>query len=86
MGLKEPLITEDVDVNMSVPRSEGNLERNGSEFREMWQMEMKVEHPAGRVLRLLHTCCSYCSTNQRRCRPLVLKCVVVLFRLSRYVL
>jgi len=46
MGWTEPLITEDVDVNMSVPRRVGNLDRNGSEFREMWRMEMRAEHPA----------------------------------------
>jgi hypothetical protein len=55
MGLTEPLITEGVDANMSVPRSVGNLDRNVSEFREMWQMEIRAEHPAGRVLRLVFT-------------------------------
>jgi len=28
-------------------KSVGNLDRNGSEFREMWRMEMRAEHPAG---------------------------------------
>ena len=77
--------SQDVDMNMSVPRSVGKLDRNGSEFREMWQMEMRA-HPAGRVLRLVHMCSAYCSITKRRCRSLVLTCVVVLFRLSRYVL
>jgi len=86
MGLTEPLITEDEDVNMSVPRSVGNVDRNSSEFREMWQMEMRAEHPAGRVLRLVHTYCADCSATKRRCRSLVLTCVVVLFRISRHVL
>jgi len=84
MGLTE-LITEDEDVDMSVPRSVGNFDRNGSEFREMWQMEMRAEHPEGRVLRLVHKYCAYCSTTKRRCRSLVLRCVVLL-RLSRHVL
>jgi hypothetical protein len=47
MELTEPLITENLDVNMSVPKSVGNLDRNGSEFREMWRMEMRALHPAG---------------------------------------
>jgi hypothetical protein len=81
MGLTDLLITEDEDLNMSVPRSVGNFDRNGSEFREMWQLEMRAEHPAGRVLRLVHTYCAYCSSTKRRLRTLVLTCVVVLFRL-----
>jgi hypothetical protein len=36
MILTEALITENVDVNMSVLRSVGNLESSGLEFREMW--------------------------------------------------
>jgi hypothetical protein len=40
---------------MPVPTGVGYVERNGSDFREMWlkvQMKMGAEYPAGRVLGL----------------------------------